>query len=170
MFAWKCPTIPAALILGTRPRQALFERDAAGPIALVPIVGDLSLELGVQVGGQAQEPDLGQDEIAWLTTRGRLRWPVAESLLTDLDPLAGLLAITPGGPPAVRALEAGRLRLVQLRLWRQTGSLSPGRRGGSRLPPVAVCVPDPWPRCPARAKVSSILWCPLLKDMLQLGT
>ena len=65
--------------------------------------------------------------------QGRFRWGVAGSLHADLDPSTALLAVTRGGLPAARVLEAGCLWLVQLSLYRSTGSLSPGMRGRSGL-------------------------------------
>ncbi len=41
-----------------------FEQDGADLVALLPVAGELSLEAGEQMGGQAGQADPGQDEIA----------------------------------------------------------------------------------------------------------
>ena len=41
-----------------------FQQDGADAVALVPVVRELSLEAGEQMGGQGGEADPGQDEIA----------------------------------------------------------------------------------------------------------
>ena len=41
-----------------------FEQDGTQAVALLPIVGELALQAGEQVGGQRGEANLGQDEIA----------------------------------------------------------------------------------------------------------
>ena len=66
-----------------------FQQHGTHAVALLPVVGELSLEAGEQVGGQRREPDPGQDEIA--------------GVIDD----QGQVALAGGGIPADEAVAGG---------------------------------------------------------------
>ena len=66
-----------------------FEQDRANAVALVPVIGELPLEAGEQVGGQTGQADPGQDEIAGLVDN------------------QGQVALSGGGIPADEAVSRG---------------------------------------------------------------